>query len=335
MARTVIGTRIRERRRQLGMTQAGLARQVGISASYMNLIERNRRAIAGPLLRRTAEALSLRLEELDGAVERRLLEMLDEISHAPELAALGPEADAAGDLIARYPGWARALAALARSEREASSAARALADRLGHDPFLAEALHRMLTRIAAIRSAAEIIGDVPDLPGDQRARFDRMIREESRGLSDVGEALAEYFDRAAEPRRALTPLDEAEALFETRRNRFARIEDAAAALSGQLGGAAATARLAGARALAEERLGPGIDAILTDAAEVETTQGLARARRALLDHAAAAILAPMPALAPQAAALRYDVEALAEHFAVDPGTVCLRLTSLPEGDHPR
>src|SRR5690606_11821750 len=108
----------------------------------------------------------------------------------------------------------------------------------------------------------------------------------------VAETLAEYLDRAAEPRRALTPLDEVEALFDARDNRFPGIEDAAAALAPQVGAAAPAARLAAARALAEERLGPGIDEILGDAAEVETTQGAARARRALLDHAAAAILAP-------------------------------------------
>lgn len=336
ISRNVIGTRIRERRRALGLTQAELARRVGISASYMNLIERNRRAIAGPLLRRTAEALSLRLDELDGAAERRLLEMLDEVAHAPELAALGVEADAAGDLIARYPGWARALAALAGAEREASAAARALADRLTHDPHLAETVHRMLTRIATIRSAAEILGDVPELAEDRRARFGSMIREESRALSDVGEGLAEYLDRAAEPRRTLTPLDEVEALFEARGNRFPAIEEAAAALSARLTVAAPPARHGQARALAEAELGQAVDAVLAEADEVETTPGLARARRALLDHAAAAILAPMPAFAPRAAALGYDFEALADAFAAGVGTICLRLTALPDdADHPR
>ena len=67
MPRAILGTRIRERRRSIGITQVELARRIGISASYLNLIERNKRGIAGPLLRRAAEALDLRLEELDGA----------------------------------------------------------------------------------------------------------------------------------------------------------------------------------------------------------------------------------------------------------------------------
>ena len=47
MSRTILGTRIRERRRSIGITQAELARRIGISASYLNLIEHNKRGIAG------------------------------------------------------------------------------------------------------------------------------------------------------------------------------------------------------------------------------------------------------------------------------------------------
>jgi transcriptional regulator with XRE-family HTH domain len=94
--KTILGTRIRERRRAMGVTQAELSRRIGISASYLNLIERNKRGIAGPLLRRTAAALGAKLDELDDAAERRLLETLTEIAAAPDIAALGVEAGQAG-----------------------------------------------------------------------------------------------------------------------------------------------------------------------------------------------------------------------------------------------
>jgi len=330
MSRAILGTRIRERRRGIGITQAALARRIGISASYLNLIERNKRGIAGPLLRRTAEALNLRLEELDGAAERRLLQTLDEIAHLPDLRALGVEADSAGELIGRYPGWARALAALERSEREATAAARALADRLTHDPFLGETVHRMLTRIAAVRSAAEILAEFPDIPPDRRNRFHRIVHEESRGLSDVGEALAAYFDKLGEADRTLTPLDEVEALFDARENRFDEIEAEAAGLAARLDDPASAPRRDKARALAVERLGSLIDSVIARQPQVETTPACARARASLLSYATAAILAPMAAFAPRAAELGYDIEALAGAFALEVEAVCLRLTALPK-----
>jgi predicted transcriptional regulator len=329
--KTIVGTRIRERRRALGITQVELSRRIGISASYLNLIERNKRGIAGPLLRRTAAALELGLDDLDGAAERRLVETLAEIAHAPDLAALGAKAESAGELIGSHPGWARALAALARSERAAASEAQALADRLTHDPFLGEAVHGMLTHIAAVRSAAEIMTDYPDLPPDRRARFLAIVHDEARALTDVGEALAAYFDKAGETRRTLTPVDEVEALFEARENRFEEIEAAAAAAGGLAGGGGAEA----ARALAEERLGSAIAAVIARQPEVETAPARARARQALLDYAAAAILAPLPAFAPRAAALGYDLEALAAEFALDAEAVCRRLLALSGPGVPR
>lgn len=331
MSRTIVGTRIRERRRSLGLAQAELARRVGISASYLNLIEHNRRSIAGSLLRQVAEALDLRLDEIDGAAEQRLLEGLNEIASAPDLRGFRIDPASAGELIGRYPGWARALAALARSEQSATAAARALSDRLAHDPFLGEAVHRMLTRVAAIRSAAEILVAYPALEPERRERFHRIVEEESRILSEVGEALAAYFDKIRETDRTLTPLDEVEALFEARGNRFDEIEAAASDLSDRIGETAAAPRRAAALHLAQDALGPTIDALIAASRQVETGSGRLRARRALTQYAAAAILAPMPSFAPRAAALGYDVEALEGAFALGIDTVCKRLTALPPG----
>ena len=303
MPKSILGTRIRERRRAMGVTQAEMSRRIGISASYLNLIERNKRGIAGPLLRRAAAALELRLDELDDAAERRLLETLNEIAAAPDIAALGVEAASAGELIGRYPGWARALGALARSERAATMEVQALSDRMTHDTFLVESVHRMLTRVAAIRSAAEILTEYPDAPADRRDQFLGIVSEESRVLTDVCEALSAYFDKARESSRSLTPLDEVEALFEARDNHFDSIELEAASLTGLLDDGTPAPRRALARALAAERLGPLIDAIIAGQPEIQTTRARDRARAALLDYATGAILAPMPAFRPRAAAL--------------------------------
>ena len=70
MDRSILGTRIRQRRREIGLTQGALARKAGISASYLNLIEWNKRPIAGTLLHRIAKALNLAPEDLDAPTSR-------------------------------------------------------------------------------------------------------------------------------------------------------------------------------------------------------------------------------------------------------------------------
>ena len=335
MPRKILGTRIRERRRAMGVTQAEMSRRIGISPSYLNLIERNKRGIAGPLLRRTAVALELKLDELDDAGERRLLETLNEIAVTPEIAALGVEAANAGELIGRYPGWARALAALARSERAATAEVQALSDRMTHDTFLGSSVHRMLTRVAAIRSAAEILTEYPDAAANRREQFLGIVNDESRVLTDVCEALAAYFDRARESGRSLTPLDEVEALFEARDNHFDTIEAAAADLAGLLDDRTPAPRRATARVLASDRLEAPIDEIIAGQPEIETKRASDRARSALLEYATGAILAPMPAFRQRAAELGYDIEALAASFAVEVETVCQRLVALSGEGTPR
>ena len=285
MSLSIVGARIRERRRALGITQAALAARVGISPSYLNLIERNRRGIAGKRLADIAEALGLRLADLDGQAERRLQDQLAAIAADPRLEGLGIEAGAAGELIGRYPGWARAVAALARAEQDGAEMLRTLSDRLTHDPFLGESVHRMLTRIAAIRSTAEILGEVEDIDPGQRRRFHAILNAEAETLTGIGEALAAYFDRADTPARRVTPVDEVEAFFDAAGNAFPAIEAA-------LAGADRPESAAAAQAAVATRAGPVIDRLIADAPELETEPARERARAALAEYAVDALHAP-------------------------------------------
>jgi len=323
MARSILGARIRERRRAIGITQTELARRIGISPSYLNLIESNKRGIGEKLLDAVARELSVRLEDLDGAAERRLLDQLREVAADPRLDGLGIENEQAGELLGRFPGWARAIGALARSERELGAMVRAMSDRLTHDPFLGEAVPRMLTHTAALRSASEILTEVPDLEPPQRERFEAILATESRRLSDVGGALAAYFDRSHTTRATVTPMDEVDALFETHENRFAIVEDAVSGVSVAEG--ADDAVLAAA---AESAAGAAIDAFLASAAEIDSDLARARARARLLRYASDAIALPDEAFAADARAARYDLDLLAARCGQPHDRVCRRLTGL-------
>ena len=83
--RAPIGLRIGSRRRALGVSQAALARRVGISASYLNLIERNKRHVGGSLLIRIANELGIDISELSGDAEHRLIAEVEEALADPVL----------------------------------------------------------------------------------------------------------------------------------------------------------------------------------------------------------------------------------------------------------
>src|SRR5574337_411226 len=177
--RSLIGPTLRERRRALGITQSQLAADAGISASYLNLIESDKRNIGGALLKRLADALGLALDELDGAAERRLQDDLGELAAEPLLAELRLDAAATHALASQHRNWAHALVRLHRAWRDRGRAVSALSDRLNQDPFLAGAVHSMLTQVAAIRSASEIVETVGDLEPAQRQQFVAIVGNES------------------------------------------------------------------------------------------------------------------------------------------------------------
>src|SRR3546814_123851 len=97
-----IGLKIRERRKEIGLSQTELAGRIGISVSYLNLIEHNKRSIGGRLLRQVADEIGVGLEMLDGATERRLASDLTEVIADPLFDRMRPEPQAIDGLVGRY-----------------------------------------------------------------------------------------------------------------------------------------------------------------------------------------------------------------------------------------
>ncbi|MEP3524705.1 MAG: short-chain fatty acyl-CoA regulator family protein [Hyphomicrobiales bacterium] len=80
------GPRIRRVRTQLGLTQANMAEQLGISPSYLNLIERNQRPLTVQLLLKLSTKYEIDLKELQGDESGQTNEALKEIFSDPLLA---------------------------------------------------------------------------------------------------------------------------------------------------------------------------------------------------------------------------------------------------------
>ena len=60
------GARIRRIRKDLNLTQTAMAESIGISPSYLNLIERNQRPLTVQLLIKLSSAFKIDLDELQG-----------------------------------------------------------------------------------------------------------------------------------------------------------------------------------------------------------------------------------------------------------------------------
>lgn len=231
MERTPAGYRLRQTRRELGMTQAALAAQVGISPSYLNLIEQGKRRIAGALLHRLADALDLDMDEITGAETSRLVQDLTEITADPVLGDLSINPAGAQEIVGRQPAWGRAVVRLHRSYRQASMLSETLADRLAHDSNLLEASHELLTRMTSIRSFSEILREHPDIAPEQRERFTGLIAEESGKLGGIAKAVFDRLSEFGERARPTTPAEEVDDFFIDRRSFFSELEDAAGSLA--------------------------------------------------------------------------------------------------------
>lgn len=87
--KTLIGPRVRRLRRTLGITQAQMAEDLGVSASYINLIEANQRPISANLLLTLARVYDFDISEVGGSDDARLVSELMEVLKDPSLEA-GP-----------------------------------------------------------------------------------------------------------------------------------------------------------------------------------------------------------------------------------------------------
>ena len=192
------GSRIRERRVMSGFKQAELAKLSGISPSYLNLIEHNRRKIGGKLLIDISRALGVEPQTLTDGAEAALIASLREAAADAGLA--GPELAKSDEFAGRFPGWAEVLAHSWRRIAALEQTVEALTDRLAHDPQLAASLHELLSTATSIRSTAAILAETPTLEPEWRDRFHTNIHADSRRLSASAQGLVSYLE--TDPRAA-------------------------------------------------------------------------------------------------------------------------------------
>jgi len=223
MRDVLTGTRIRDRRVMAGTKQSALAREIGISASYLNLIEHNRRRIGGKLLLDIAAALGVEPAALTTGAEAAMIATLREAGSGAAMA--DGELDRAEDFVGRFPGWADALALAHRKLAGLEHTVEVLSDRLAHDPEVAASVHEVLSTAASIRSTASILASDKELPAEWRDRFHANIDADSRRLADSSKTLVGFLDpETGEAAQTGTPQEDVEAFLEANSFVFDSIE---------------------------------------------------------------------------------------------------------------
>ena len=236
MRRAPVGFRIRSARRALGLTQAELAKRAGISPSYLNLIEANKREIGGTLVQKIAALLEVEADTLTGRAESRMIADLREVALEPLLRHIDLSPDLAPDMVGRHPEWSRALLTLYRAWRDQAAIANALADKLNQDPAYGNAVHQMLSHVTAIRSSSEILDEVSELDDVHHQRFHDIIATESHRLAEMAPRLMELFDQSGNVFRPATPADEVDDFMLQHDAWFPALEQAGEALRRTIGG---------------------------------------------------------------------------------------------------
>lgn len=226
MTKAAIGYRVREQRKRLGLTQAGLARELGISASYLNLIEANKRAVGGKLVNKLARSLNLDVEVLTGAAEQRLRDDLSELPMDPVFRHVSLERNFADEVVARNPEWARMMLTLYRAYLDGNQALAVLSDRLNRDPWLQASVHRMLTHITTIRSTAEILVETEQLDDSQRDRFQNVLHSESARLTEAAQQMVSFFELQNTTNPSVAAAEQVDEFIIGHRNYFPGLEDA-------------------------------------------------------------------------------------------------------------
>ncbi len=109
-----LGGRLKRLRRDIGVTQARMAEELGVSPSYLNLLERNQRPVTAQMLLRLAEAYDLDLRTLS-ADDPGGGAGLEEVLADKMFADLGIGRHEAAEVAELSPGLAEAVARLYRA----------------------------------------------------------------------------------------------------------------------------------------------------------------------------------------------------------------------------
>lgn len=312
-----LGARVRSMRRREQFTQTQLAEKLGVSASYLNLIEHNQRPLPAHLLVKLAQLFHVDLQTFADDSHARLADSLQEVFSDPVLEEHGVTTNDVRELV-ESPAAARAVIALFHAYKNSVQSMRDLASQLydgrafhGVDPAhlpseeSSDVIQENLNYFPELETAAEETA--------QHAKLDR---------NDFYRTLVAHLGAKHGVDVTLTPV--------SRDRGFIRRYDPVTRtlhLSEVLPPWSRQFQVAHQLGLLEA--GHAIDAIIKRSEKnLTTAESVKLCRVALANYFASALLMPYDDFYRMAEEVRYDIELLQHHYTASWEQVCHRLTTL-------
>ncbi len=305
MSRPLIGRTIRRIRTERGLTQQALAVRLGISASYLNLIEHDQRGVTANLLIKVSETLAVDLAALSGSAERQVENQLREVFSDPLLAAETVVDSEIAQLAGTAPAAARAVLALYRAFRVARDDSGGIALASGR---------RILLPTEEVR---DFFNDHANHFPALEAAAEALTAELAVAPSETNHAIAERLRQRHGISIVVGPLPGTLRRYEPETRRLM--------VSEMLPRESRGFHLAFQLALLEAR--DTVDEMVAMAAP-SSPEAEALLRVAFLNYVAGAVLMPYAAFLQAALTLRHDLDALSARFGVSFEQACNRLCSL-------
>lgn len=300
------GPRLRRLRRERGLTQADMAADMEVSASYVALLERNHRPLSGQMLARLAQAYDLDLKTFLGGGGDDETARLAALLKDPMFADLDLPSVELSDISTNFPGVVEALLRLYTAYREEQLAlADKGADRSDPDAEANDPVAESRRFLAARRNSFPLLDDAAERLAQRAAEY---------------EGLPGYF--RARHGLKVRRLPSAVLVGSIRRLDHHRKE---VLLDDGLDSASQAFQLALQAVYLEMRA--ELDGLVAEG-DFASESGERLARRALASYAAAAVMMPYSAFARAAETRRYDVEALGRQFGCSFEQTAHRLTTL-------
>lgn len=314
------GAKVRALRRRENLSQVQLADRLGISPSYLNLIENNRRPLPANLLIRLAQIFEIDVHAFATDEDTRIVADLTEAFADPLFEDHDLTSVDVREMTSASPSAARAVLALYRAYQGARATADDLSSRLTEGEEAAEMTSAQKRSYLPSEEVSDLVQRHSNHFPDLEAAAEELWQRGALAVDDLYGGLVRYLEREHGIRVEI-------ARWGSERGVLRRFDPVSRrlVLSELLPTRSRTFQLANQVGLLA--FGPVFERIVAEA-RLTTEESRALGRVALANYFAGAVLMPYARFLEAAKQERYDIDVLGRRFRVGFEQVCHRLTTL-------